>query len=122
LYELEFLNCCVAWRFSGIQAHYQRCVLVAFFRGASNGVFSCIYIGWDGTIVFYYIRRPRGLALISVLMDTVLFGIVITVVGLHIPERESFYTYFGGCRYMTCNRNKKKIIREEKVVPSSKQM
>jgi hypothetical protein len=101
LYELEFLNCCVAWRFSGIQAHYQRCVLVAFFWGAHKGVSSCIYIGWDGmgwdgTIVFYYIRRPRGLALISVLMDTVLFGIVITVVGLDIPEGESFCTYFRG--------------------------
>jgi hypothetical protein len=75
--------------------------LGCIFWGAHKGVFSCIYIGWDGmgwddTIVFYYIRRLRGLALISILKDTVLFGIVIIVVGLDIPEGESFCTYFMG--------------------------
>ena len=53
-------------------------------------------MGWDGAIVFYYIRRLRGLALISILTDSVLFGIVIIVVGLDFPDGESFCTYFRG--------------------------
>jgi hypothetical protein len=77
-------------------------------------------MGWDGTIGFYYIRRLRGLALISIPMDTVLFGIVIIVVGLDIPDGESFCTYFRGCRYMTYNRNKKMRIQEDKGVPELK--
>jgi hypothetical protein len=52
-------------------------------------------MGWDGAIVFYYIRRLRGLALISILMDSVLFGIVI-IVGLDFPDGESFCTYLKG--------------------------
>jgi hypothetical protein len=44
-------------------------------------------MGWDGTIEIFYIRRLKGPALIPILssikfIDTVLFGIVISIVGL----------------------------------------